>query len=151
MELILKYIISKGMFLFHDHNFKFIDSLMTPSFGGSAYIILTNGVINIRLTKDRDGLFLDFQSTASRKKEWFSFEIVGRLLTENINFNGKLDDSGTDLLKKYLGEITNLFSNDIVIETTKKLKLLKGERAKKLFNPKGRHKGLAFGTLVKTS
>lgn len=136
MEQILKYIISKCMFLFNNHNFKFIDSLATPSFGGSAYIVLTNGVINIRLIKDRDGLFLDFQSTTHRKKEWFSFEILGQLLTGNGKFNGKLDEYGTELLKGHFVEILNLFSSGVVLETIQKLKSLEAERAKKLFrNP----------------
>jgi len=138
MEEILRFLYSNAIFLFRDYNFKFIDSEWSPSFGGSAYVILTNGFVKIRFVKSRDGLLMEFQPSGKIKAEWFQFTIVGIFLTNDFHFSGDVNKNNAVFLKGQLPKIMEMFSENNIKQTIQELNLIKREMSKRLFPPRRR-------------
>lgn len=98
---------------------------------GNAFLILEHENLRLRFIKDRDQLFLDFQSTTkNRKNEWFSIDIVKQLITDKIEPSSEMDSEKAEFLRTNLDEIQRLFSPTNIENTFKKLKELERERMK---------------------
>ncbi|MEJ2249122.1 MAG: hypothetical protein P8Y97_05605 [Candidatus Lokiarchaeota archaeon] len=130
IEKILQYLIKYCSFLYAPNKFRFVNSMSSESFG-NAFLILEHENLRLRFIKDRDQLFLDFQSTTkNRKNEWFSIDIVKQLITDKIEPSSEMDSEKAEFLRTNLDEIQRLFSPTNIENTFKKLKELERERMK---------------------
>lgn len=135
MKQLLKLLIEKYFFLFEEIGFRFVDSDMDESFGGSAYIILAKDELDICFLKSRDGLELEFGNNAKRTpgRKWFSLDIVKQYLTKEDNPDINLDEKNAAFLKEYILEIIGLFSIPAYKGAKGELHSLEKARAKKIF------------------
>ena len=134
MDEILQYLLAHASFLYKEFGFRFVDSAVSDSFGGDAYLILANDKLRMRLVRDRDQLFADFQcSDSSGGKEWFSIDIVRRFLTGEREYFAELDASNARFLRERLRGIEEAFDPVVFDATQRELHRLEKERSKFLF------------------
>ena len=132
MDEILKYIIQYCSFLYKDKEFNFIDSAVSSSFGGDAYLILSDKMLNLRFLSDRGQLFLEFQSHSDDC--WYSIDLIRHLLRpEEKKYYSLLNEENAVFLKQYFFEIKDCFSDKEYNITKSKLKVIMSKRAKYLF------------------
>jgi len=132
MKEILTFLINNRDYLFNEYGFRFVDSMVSESFGGDSYVILENDSVRIRLVSDRNQLFLDFQPKINCK-EWYSIDMVNQYLTGEIKESAELDVHYEDFLSKEMADIINIFSGEECALTLIELKKLEKERAKRTF------------------
>ena len=134
MDAILKFILTYLSFLYKEFKFVFVDSLVSDSFGGDSYLVLSSEYLKLRFVSDRGQLFLEFQSrVADGKNSWHSIDVIKQLTTKEICDNAVLDENHVRFLKDKFPEINRLFSQENAKETVTKLKKLEKERAKRMF------------------
>lgn len=135
MDKILKLLIEKFNFLYNDCEFRFVDSLVEDTCGGSAYLILAKDKLDICFIISRDGLMLEFGNNSNKtaSREWFSFDIVRQFITGEEKCSGKPDEKNAFFLKEHIYEIIDSFSTSNFKDTKNKLRSLERKRAKKLF------------------
>lgn len=134
MDAILNFILTHLSFLYKEFKFVFVDSLVSDSFGGDAYLVLSSENLKLRFVSDRDQLFLEFQSKiAEGKNSWHSIDVIKQLTTNEICDNAILDENHARFLKAKFPEIYRLFFSENAKETIIKLKKLEKERAKRMF------------------
>lgn len=133
MNDILKFLINYCSDLYLTRSFKFIDSEVSQSFG-NAILVLSNGVTSLKFTMDKGQMFLDFKSDFSKKKnDWYSFDLIRKLLREETGYYSILDDSNGKFISENLLEILSLFTVEMIDKTLMKLSKLEKKRAKFLF------------------
>jgi hypothetical protein len=97
-------------------------------------VILEKENLLIRVVKDRDQIFIDFQSLSKKGKlNWFSIDIVKQMITGKIEPSAEMNPRNIEFLKNNLDKIKQIFSKENTSETIKKLKKLESDRAKRLF------------------
>jgi hypothetical protein len=134
MNRILDFIVRFCSFLWIDARFRIIDSEATTSFGGNAFIVVASARLRLRFVADRDQLFLELQEVdAVRPKEWYSIDLIRRLVTGNRESSAVLDESYAMFLKENMLEIESLFDGERMPDTRKRLQDLKRKRAKEMF------------------
>lgn len=112
---------------------RFTDSRCDKTFGGNAYIILSNETIEVRFVRDREQLFLDFRATGHRRtRSWYSMDVVRQLLTGEIG-RSEMDEENATFLKSRFPEIQERFAKPRIAETEANLKAFEAARAKRLF------------------
>jgi len=134
MDDILEFLVRYGSFLYKDMSCRFVDSQVSSSFGGDAFLILATDKVRFRLVRDRGQLFGDFQEvSAVPNDEWFSIDIVRKHLTGEPGYYSELNSENAVFLKEHFRSIENLFESSSLTETQKQLHKLEAERAKELF------------------
>jgi hypothetical protein len=134
MDEILQFLLIHASFLYKEFGFRFVDSRVSSSFGGDAWLVLANETIRFRLVSDRNQLFGDFQPlTSDIKGEWFSVDIVRKHLTDENEYFSILDSNNADFLRARLADIQKLFEGETLNITKKSLHALEAKRAKHLF------------------
>jgi hypothetical protein len=83
--------------------------------------------------RDRGQLFLDFQSPASPSRDWYSVDLVYRLLTGERRDSAELDEQYAQFICERLLDIESSFSGKRMAETKERLVALERLRAKELF------------------
>lgn len=134
MIQILRYLIEHCEFLFEPGRYRFVDSLVAPSFGGDAYVVLTSDTLRLQFVLDRGELSLDFQPVSYKiDSVWFSVDLIQRLLTGERQDTAELTAETGAFLRENLDEIEGRFAPANVDATVTALDRLKAVRAKELF------------------
>lgn len=133
MIRILEYLLRHCAFLLTSPTYRIVDSRVTESFGGDAYLVLESSSLRMRFVCDRGQLFLDFQSRShSSDAAWFSVDVVRRLLDGEQPVSAELDSDYAAFLEHEIAEIEACFSERLD-ETVAELRRLERVRAKELF------------------
>ena len=133
MEEFTQYVKKNFSFLFSPYQFQLIESQSSESFG-NALVILKHEDLLIKIVKDRDQIFLDFQPVSKKGKlNWFSIDIVKQMITGKIEPSSEMNPKNTEFLKNNLNKIAEIFSKESTPDTIQELKKLERERAKRLF------------------
>ena len=134
MNEILKFLMKYCSFLYETNRFKFVDSLVSSSFGGDSLLVLASDTLRLRFVRDRGQLFLDVQSAHQKdKKRWYSIDLVWRLITGEKRQSAELNEDYAAFLRDHLDEIERRFSAHSVKETAEALGKFEQIRAKDLF------------------
>ena len=133
MEEFIQYVKKHFSFLFSPYQFRIIESQSSESFG-NALVILEYEDLLLKIVKDRDQIFLDFQPASNKSKlNWFSIDIVKQMITGKIEQTAEMNPRNIEFLKDNLDQIKQLFSKENTLDTIKVLKKLERELAKRLF------------------
>jgi hypothetical protein len=129
MTAILEFLVAHLAFLYAPGRYRFVDSGSVESFG-NAYLDLESDTMRLRMIHDRSQLFLDFAPLDGN--DWFSLDVVRRLLTGERQESSELSPDYAAFLEREIGEIERRF-RDERDETVRALKELERVRAKELF------------------
>jgi hypothetical protein len=120
-------------FLFSPFQFRIIESQSSVSFG-NAEVILKHEDLLLKIVKDRDQIFLDFQPSSKKGKlNWFSIDIVKQMITGKVEPSAEMNPRNIEFLKNNLAKIKQLFLKENTPDNIKELKKLERKRAKRLF------------------
>ena len=134
MTQILLFIATYMGYLWKNSRFRVAGSEVATSFGGDALLLVESEQVRLRFVSDRAQLFLDLQpASADGNDEWYSIDLVRRLLLGHREGSAVLDSSYADFLNQHLDEIEARFVGERWPETRAELKTLKVRRAKELF------------------
>jgi hypothetical protein len=134
MNQILLFILQHCMYLFSEYGFRFVDSLVSKSFGGDSYVVLERKELTLRFTLDRGQLFLDFRPTTGSKTRWYSIDLVIQMISGKVESSAVLSDSHAAFLKNNFRAIVDAFSDEHRSTSIEKLKILEKARAKRMFS-----------------
>lgn len=132
MAEILDFIVRFCSFLWLEARYRIVDSEVTLHFGGDAWLIVASETLRLMFVRDRGQLFLDFQSPASPSRDWYSVDLVYRLLTGGKRGSAELDEEYAQFIGERLLDIESIFSDKRMPETKKRLAALERLRAKEL-------------------
>lgn len=133
MAEILDFIVRSCSFLWLAARYRVVDSEVTLNFGGDAWLIVASQTLRLMFVRDRGQLFLDFQSPASPGRDWYSVDLVYRLLSGDKRDAAELDEEYARFIGERLLDIESVFSGKRMPETTKRLVSLERVRAKEMF------------------
>lgn len=134
MTEILMFLAQHCSFLYERYEFRFVDSMVSSSFGGDAYVVLQSSDVRIRFVKDRGQFFLDLQSVGDpRKDKWYSFDLIRQLLIGGNEQRPFMEAANAEFLKSNIDEILDAFSSTSMPSTANRLRQLEKARAKRLF------------------
>jgi hypothetical protein len=134
MTRILAFIANYMGFLWAGARFKIVGSEVATSNGGDALLLVESRDLRLRFVCDRTQLLLDLQPTRTQTpSEWFSIDLIRRVLLGKREDSALLDESYAVFLKEQLDEIERRFSDENWSETRPELQKLKLKRAKELF------------------
>lgn len=133
MTQILAFIVTHMAYLWDGAQFRIVDSEVTTANGGDALLIVESTTVRLRFVRDRGQLFLDFQPTALRPDEWYSVDLLRRLLLGRRETSAVLDDGYAEFVRLHLREIEERFSQERWPSTRGELKKVKVQRAKDMF------------------
>jgi len=134
MSEILRFLLKYCAFLYETGRFKFVDSGVSPSFGGDAFLVLASDALRMRFVRDRGQLFMDFQSIHHEsEKDWYSIDVVQRLVTGERQASAELNEGYVAFLHDHLDDIERLFATQRLRETVMALQKLERARANELF------------------
>jgi hypothetical protein len=132
MIALLKYLIHFCPQLFEKPGFRFKDSRVGLNPFAGSWILLESDDVQIFLSNEREELSWEMKSLHdSKKKNWFSFDLIARLLGHEVA-TGNMDAANSDLLSKNLDNIIMRFRKEEVNATLAKLNELKAGRAKRM-------------------
>lgn len=134
MVELLKVLAEWLSFFFADNRYRLVDSQASESFG-NAVIEFASDTLRWRLVRDRSQIFLDCRPVKGKYKEWewYSADILIRLLTGNRVESAVLTQEMAVWFGKNLSEIEARFSENRLAETLRELKKLEHLRSKELF------------------
>jgi hypothetical protein len=135
MDEILRFLMVHCSFLYSEFDFRFVDSEVSESFGGNAYLVLASGSLRIRFVWDRSQLFAEFQSTFQpRKKEWYLIDMVRQLVEpRREGYLSLMDADHALFMRRHMREIVALFSKDRILDTIRRLKEVTRQRSRQMF------------------
>jgi hypothetical protein len=134
MTRILWFIASYMGFLWTGAKFKIVGSVVGTSNGGDALLFVESSHLRLRFASDRTQLLLDFQPfTTSAPDEWFSIDLIRRMLLGTRELSAVLDESYAAFMREHLDEIESRFSDENWAQTHSQLRALKVKRAKEMF------------------
>lgn len=134
MNLILAFIVAHMRYLWTGARFRITGSEVSTSNGGDALLIVESDVLRLRFVRDRGQLFLDFQPVVTdRPKEWYSVDLVRRLLLGQRETSALLDESYASFIHDELPEIESRFAQVRWPETHSELRKIQKVRAKEMF------------------
>lgn len=133
MKKILCFLAKDGSFLYEKEGFRIVDSAYIPTFGGTGFVILSDGVIDLRLELDRDRLLLDVRACRrASRNSWFGLDVVRQLLTGQTG-SALLDRDNVAFLRAHLAELRLRFAEGSLVATEAALRQLEKQRSKRLF------------------
>jgi hypothetical protein len=135
MREILSYIVEYCSFLW-DGRYRFVESEVSPSFGGQASLLISSDALSLRFVRDRGQLFLDFQEPNPKNaKEWYSADLVRWIISGNDPGTSLLSPEFGEFLQAHFREIESRFGTvDIWPDVKNRLKEVRRLRDKKRFN-----------------
>ena len=134
MTRILAFIVNYMGFLWSGARFRIVGSEVSTSNGGDALLLVESSQLRLRFVSDRTQLLLDFQpSETVNPNEWFSIDLIRRMILGNREFSAVLDESYVEFLQRNLDEIENRFSNENWPIPRSQLQALKKKRAEEMF------------------
>jgi len=112
--------------------FRFKDSAVGRTAAEGSYVLLESDDVQIYLSNEREQITWQIRSMYDpNTRNWFSFDLIARLLGHEIS-TGVMDAENSDLLSKKLDKIISLFRKEELTATLAELNELKAERAKRL-------------------
>jgi hypothetical protein len=132
MNKLLKFIVGYLSFLYSDYEAVISSTKIDKehsSYNGVIYLKINDLIIKISL--DRDQLFIDFKSTLHKKTDYFSHDLVWALITSKIK-DELFNKEDVVFLHRYMDKILELFAENNYLNTEKKLKKLRKKRMKKI-------------------
>ena len=134
MEKILIFLLKNLSFLYENYNFKFVDSEVSSSFGGDAYLTLESENMQVRIVNDRDQLYLEFRSIKHDKpNDWHTSDIIYQMITNQIIGTSLLDSKVASLIKDKFATICESFYPENAEKSVSRFKILERERSKRMF------------------
>ncbi|GEA82079.1 hypothetical protein CUD01_25230 [Cellulomonas uda] len=133
MHQILAFIVSRMAFLWESAKFKIVDSEVSVSNGGDALLVVESKVLRMRFVRDRGQLLLDLQPVSASGVEWYSIDLIRRLLTGVPETSSLLDESYSDFLCDHMSEIEGRFVPGAWSESRASLERLKELRFRQMF------------------
>jgi hypothetical protein len=134
MTGILSFIVNYMGFLWAEARFKITGSELAISNGGDALLVVESDRLRLRFVSDRRQLVLDFQPAAtSTPNEWFSIDLIRRMMTGARESSSILDESYAEFIEHHLAEIEERFSIENWAVTHSRLQGLARKRAKEMF------------------
>jgi hypothetical protein len=130
---ILEFLINHLSFFIADGRYRFVDSEVSKSFGGDAYITLESKKMRWRIVRDRAQFFLEFQSAKCKNKNWYTTDILQKLMTGSSAKTAEMDPSIALFLGARIDEIESLFEDSLREKTLKLLSEIEKKRAKERF------------------
>lgn len=133
MTQILAFIASSMGFLWRGGRFCIVGSEVTEHNGGDALLLVESRRLRLRFVCDRRQLWLDLQPTATAQpEEWWSIDLVRRLLTGRRETSALLDESYAAFLAEHLDDVEARFSPGAWAGTRATLVELRAQRAREL-------------------
>ena len=133
MEQILRFLVEHCSFLLAPDRYRFADSRASASFGGDAYLMLSGERLDVRFVRDRGQLFLDVRGTGDAT-EWFSIDLIRRLVTRDRPESAVLDEACARFLRDDLDDIEDRFADTgRRADTLVALAAMRRERSKETF------------------
>jgi hypothetical protein len=134
MHEILEFVVKYCSFLWRGARYRIIDSAVSSSFGGDAYLTISSDEVRIRFVRDRGQLFLDLQPANPDKREWYSIDLVRRLITGERLDSAELDAGYANFLRDSFAEIESRFADPERFPSTEaELRKLKRKRSREMF------------------
>lgn len=134
LTLILQFIAAHLGFLWQGARFRIVGSEVAMYNGGDACLLVESDVLRLRFVCDRRQLLLDFQPSGNgMSSDWFSVDLIRRLLIGEPETDGRLNAGYAAFIREHLAEIEDRFRDSNWPTTHAELKLLKTKRAKGLF------------------
>ncbi|HLL66091.1 MAG TPA: hypothetical protein VK453_10135 [Micromonosporaceae bacterium] len=135
MKDLIEHLAKYWSFLWVAGRYRITDSTVSTHFGGDAVLVIVSEALRLRFVRDRGQLFLDVQpSWAGKTAEWYSVDLVYRLVTGQRQESAELNKEYVDFARVRLPEIESLFSHKEAFRASKaKLDELKNLRAKEMF------------------
>jgi hypothetical protein len=134
MTRILAFIASYCGFLWIDAKFRIVGSEISSSGGSDALLLVESDALRLRFISDRRQLLLDMQpAQTSEPNEWFSVDLIRRLILGRPEKSAILDESYAVFVQEHLGEIEERFADEQWPRTHAELRTLKVKRAKEMF------------------
>ena len=132
MIAILTFLIRYCPGLLERPGFRFKDSKVGRNPAEGSWILLESDDVQIYICNERETITWEMRSLHdTRSKNWFSFDLIARLLGHEVA-TGVMDTANSDLLSKNLGNIITCFRTEEGTATLSKLSQLKAERAKRV-------------------
>tara|TARA_R110001592_G_scaffold12248_4_gene58833 strand:- start:3218 stop:3625 length:408 start_codon:yes stop_codon:yes gene_type:complete len=121
-------------FLFNQEDFAIVsESAQNDQPNVNCQLILSNGELDIKTTKDRGQFFIDIKASQMKLSEWTSIGLIRHILLGAQGFDEMLDGKSVDFLKRYYNEIKDFFLVGNLEEVRNTIKKAKTERSKFLF------------------
>lgn len=133
MNDILEFLVRCCAFLWKDARFRIVDSQVTTVMGGDAWLLVASETLELRFVRDRGQLFLDLRPAGVAEKQWFSIDLVWRLLLDRKRDSAELDTAYAELLAEHLDELERRFAPAQWPQTRTELKGHERKRSKDLF------------------
>ncbi len=134
MKKLLILLAEKFEWLFLEYDFKIQHSEYTPSFGGEGLIRLENEILRIDLISDRDRAYLEFSPSGGWiKGETVTYDLLRQLINDEVCSETTITASQIEFLRENFTKVIALFASLQKDELLKKIKILKKERAKRIF------------------
>jgi hypothetical protein len=130
---ILQFLIKFLAFLIVDGRYRFVNSMVSSSFGGDAFIVLESDKMRWRIVRDRTQMFAEFQSIKDDEKNWYTTDLLQRLLTESHVKTAELSPEVAFFLGSRIIEIESMFEESCLKKTRRDLADLERIRAKERF------------------
>src|SRR5690349_15992743 len=120
-------------FLWTSARYRIVDSQVTTSNGGDAFLVVESTNLRMRFTQDRRQLSVEFQSTLDQKGQWYSVDLLRRLFLGQPESSSILDESYARFLGDHLDEIDERFGPQKWLDTQSSLKKVKAQRSKEMW------------------
>jgi len=131
---ILAFIVAHMGYLWAGAKFQITGSRVGTSNGGDALLVVESDVLRLQFTRDKGQLWLAFQPILTRAAhEWFSVDLMRSLLLGRLETTGLLDESYAEFLNEHMAAIEERFAEEQWPTTRAELRVLKEQRAKRLF------------------
>ena len=134
MNQILAFLVDHMSFLWDGARSRITGSEVATSNGGDAYLVVESDRLRLRFVRDRGQLSLELQpSEANGSNDWYSVDLVRRLLLGRRETSGLLDASYASFVREQLAEIESCFSPERWETTRAELKRLARIRSREMF------------------
>jgi hypothetical protein len=135
MQVLLHHLVKYWSFLWASARYRIVDSMVSTSFGGDAFLVIASDELRLRFVRDKGQLFLEVQPPwAGKTAEWYSVDLVYRLIIGQRQESAELSEEYVAFMQARLPEIESSFSSKESFKATKaKLDELKRLRAKEMF------------------
>jgi hypothetical protein len=131
MKEILQFIIAHCAFLYESGGFRFVHSIYSSTFGGSACVVMASDHLRLRFVYDCGQLTLELQGVHERgENHWYTIDVVEQLVTGRSVPRGELSPAHARFLSEHLDAVRARFVRDELAETRVALRKI-GRRARR--------------------
>lgn len=132
VQQLLRLLADKLIFFFAENRYRLADSSVGKSYEDSV-VEWRGKKLSWRLVSDRSQIFLDCAPPSSNAKQWFSIDLLIRLIEGRVVDTAELSDEYVEWLREHLDEVEARFEKGRLDETLGELKRLKKMRSREMF------------------